>query len=218
MIRKKKGVYIMQNVVAVIFKTESEGFQAMSELRQKPLTDQTAIMQMMLVKRENNTFTVCDSFDSGVNTADDTLVGGIVGGLVGILGGPIGVLLLGSYGALVGSAFDTEDMIAESAMIEKVAQKMIEGEVALIILADEDEESSLDARLQKFGVEVARFDAAVIAEEVDEAYRVEKEMNRLARKELRDSKKAEFQGKVEARRAKMKEDFAKVKEVLNTEL
>lgn len=208
----------MQNVVAVIFKTESEGFQAMSELRQKPLTDQTAIMQMMLVKRENNTFTVCDSFDSGVNTADDTLVGGIVGGLVGILGGPIGVLLLGSYGALVGSAFDTEDMIAESAMIEKVAEKMIEGEVALIILADEDEESSLDARLQKFGVEVARFDAAVIAEEVDEAYRVEKEMNRLARKELRDSKKAEFQGKVEARRAKIKEDFVKVKEVLNTEL
>lgn len=218
MIRKKKGVYIMQNVVAVIFKTESEGFQAMSELRQKPLTDQTAIMQMMLVKRENNAFTVCDSFDSGVNTADDTLVGGIVGGLVGILGGPIGVLLLGSYGALVGSAFDTEDMVAESAMIEKVAEKMIEGEVALVMLVDEDEESSLDARLQKFNVEVARFDAAVVAEEVDEAYRVEKEMNRLARKELRDSKKAEFQGKVEARRAKIKEDFAKVKEVLNTEL
>lgn len=208
----------MQNVVAVIFKTESEGFQAMSELRQKPLTDQTAIMQMMLVKRENNAFTVCDSFDSGVNTADDTLVGGIVGGLVGILGGPIGVLLLGSYGALVGSAFDTEDMVAESAMIEKVAEKMIEGEVALVMLVDEDEESSLDARLQKFNVEVARFDAAVVAEEVDEAYRVEKEMNRLARKELRDSKKAEFQGKVEARRAKIKEDFAKVKEVLNTEL
>lgn len=208
----------MQNVVAVIFKTESEGFQAMSELRQKPLTEQTAIMQMMLVKRENNAFTVCDSFDSGVNTTDDTLVGGIVGGLVGILGGPIGVLLLGSYGALVGSAFDTEDMVAESAMIEKVAEKMIEGEVALVMLVDEDEESSLDARLQKFNVEVARFDAAVVAEEVDEAYRVEKEMNRLARKELRDSKKAEFQGKVEARRAKIKEDFAKVKEVLNTEL
>lgn len=208
----------MQNVVAAIFKTESEGFQAMAELRQNSITTQTTIMQMMLVKRENNAFTVCDSFDSGVNTSDDMLVGGIVGSLIGILGGPIGVLLLGSYGALLGSAFDAEDLVAEASLIEKVAEKMVDGEVALVLLADETEEAALDARLQKFEVEIARFDAAVVAEEVEEAIRIEREMDRLARKELRDTKKAEFQGKVEARRAKMKVDFEKVKEVLNTEI
>lgn len=208
----------MQNIVAVIFKNESEGFQAMSELRQKPITEQTAIMQMMLVKRENNVFNVCESFDSGVNTSDDMLAGGIIGSLMGILGGPIGVLLLGSYGALLGSVFDTEDALEESAMIERVAEKMVEGEVALVMLANETDEAALDAKLQKFDVEIARFDAAVVAEEVDEAIRVEEEMDRLARKELRAAKKAEFQGKVEARRAKIRADFEKLQDAMDTDL
>lgn len=208
----------MQNVVAVIFKNESEGFQAMSELRQKPVTEQTAIMQLMLVKRENNAFNVCESFDSGLTTSDDMLAGGIIGSLMGILGGPIGVLLLGSYGALIGSVFDAEDAIDESAMIEKVAEKMVEGEVALVMLANETDEAALNARLQKFDVEVVRFDAAVVAAEVEEAIRVEREMDRLARKELRDTKKAEFQGKVEARRAKIKADFEKLQDSLDTDL
>lgn len=208
----------MQNVVAVIFKNESEGFQAMSELRQKPVTEQTAIMQLMLVKRENNAFNVCESFDSGLTTSDDMLAGGIIGSLMGILGGPIGVLLLGSYGALLGIVFDAEDAIDESAMIEKVAEKMVEGEVALVMLANETDEAALNARLQKFDVEVVRFDAAVVAAEVEEAIRVEREMDRLARKELRDTKKAEFQGKVEARRAKIKADFEKLQDSLDTDL
>lgn len=207
----------MQNVIAVICKIESEGYQIMSELSQNPVTDQTAIMQMMLVKRENNAFNVCDSFDSGVTTLDDTMVGGIIGSLVGILGGPIGVLFMGSYGALLGSTFDAEDALMETALIEKVAEKMIEGEVALVMLAEEEDEADLDARLQKFDVEIARFDAAVVAEEVEEAIRVEKEMNRLARKELRETKKADFQGKVEARREKIRADFARVKDSLKSD-
>lgn len=205
----------MQNVVAVIFKTESEGYQAMSELRQYPITEQTAIMQMMLVKRENNAFNVCESYDS--NLGDGMMVGGVVGSLVGILGGPIGVLLLGSYGALLGSAIDAGDAIADSALIETVAEKMVEGEVALVMLADEESEIALDAKLQKYDVEIARFDAAVVAEEVEEAIQVEKEMNRLALKELRDTKTAEFQEKVETRRAKIKADFARIKEDLEAE-
>lgn len=207
----------MQNVVAAVFKTESEGFQAMSELSQKPVTEETAIMQMMLVKRENNTFNVCESFESGIYTMDDTIAGGIIGGLVGVLGGPVGVILLGSYGALVGSAFDVEDSVLESALIEKVAEKMVEGEVALIMLTDEDDESALDARLDKFDVTIARFDAAVIAEEVVEAVQLQKEMNRLARQELRDNKKAEFQKKVEDHREKIKAEFDRIKNDIKDE-
>lgn len=208
----------MQNVVAVLFKKESEGYQGMVELRQTPVTDQTAIMQMMLVKRENNAFNVCDRFDSGVDTTDDMLAGGIVGGLIGILGGPLGVILLGSYGALLGNVLDAEDSLADAALIEKVAQKMVEGEVALVMLADETNEAALDARLQKFDVEIARFDAAVVGAEVEEAILIEKEMKRLAIKELRAEKKAEFQGKVSARRAKIDADFEKLQEALDTGL
>lgn len=205
----------MQNIIAAIFKTESEGYQALSELSQNTLSEKAAIMQIYLVKRENNAFTICDSFDSGIDTTDDMLAGGIIGGLIGILGGPIGVLLLGSYGALVGGALDVDDAVVDETLIEKVAEKMAEGEVALIALADEEDESEIDSRLRKFDVEIARFDAAVVAEEVEEAARVEREMNRLARMELRKEKKEEFKGKVEARREKIKADFEKAKKAMS---
>ena len=40
----------MQNIIAAIFENESEGFQAITQLHQNPVTDQASIMQMVLVK------------------------------------------------------------------------------------------------------------------------------------------------------------------------
>ena len=56
-----------------------------------------------------------------------------------------------------------------------------------------------------------RFDAAVVAQEVDEAAKVEKEMARQARVELRKSKKDEFKQGVEEKRNKISADFAALK-------
>ena len=197
----------MHNIIAVIFKNESEGFQAFSELSKLPVTDQAALLQLVLVKRENNAFNVCESYDPGIHTSDDMLAGGVIGSLIGILGGPLGVLLLGSYGALVGGTLDLVDAESDEMLIEKVAEKMVDGEVALIMLAEETDESVVNNQLGKFDVEIARFDAAVVAQEVEEAARVEEEMSRLARQELRKAKKAEFKDKVEARRSKLDANF-----------
>ena len=201
----------MQNIIAAIFENESEGFQAMTQLRQKPVTDQAAILQMALIKCKDQDFEVLDRFESGLDTADDMLIGGLVGSLVGILGGPIGVLLMGSYGMLAGSLFDMDDAITDEAMVETVAGKLLDGEVALIALADENDEAYLDGQLGKFKTQVMRFDAAVVAQEVDEAAKVEKEMARQARVELRKSKKDEFKQGVEEKRNKISADFAALK-------
>lgn len=201
----------MQNIIAAVFKNESEGYQAMTQLRQLPANETAAILQMVLVKREGEGIRVCDRFDSGINTSDDMLVGGLVGSLVGILGGPIGVLLMGSYGMLAGSMLDAADAVSGEALIETVAGKLIEGEVALIALADEADESFIDAQLSGFQAEIARFDAAVIADEVDEAVALEKEMARQARQELRKTKKEDRKAKVEEKRAKLSADFAAFK-------
>ena len=93
----------MYNIIAAIFDVESEGYQAMSTLSKTPIIEETSILQMALVKRENGSLKVCDSYDSGIHTTDDMLLGGLLGGLFGVLGGPVGVLLLGSYGTLAGS-------------------------------------------------------------------------------------------------------------------
>ncbi len=212
---KAEGILIMENLVAVLFEKESEGYQAMTQLRQLPDSDQALILQMVLVKRQGNNMNVCDRYDSGVNTTDDTMVGGLVGSLVGVLGGPVGVLLMGSYGMLAGSLFDEEDALSGEAMIETVAGKMVDGEVALIALVDEENESFLDGQLSGFKAQIIRFDAAAVAEEIEEAQRAEKELARQAKAEVRKAKKEERKKNIEEKRAKIKADFEAFKEKFN---
>jgi uncharacterized membrane protein len=202
----------MYNIIAAIFDVESEGYQAMTTLSKTPIIEETSILQMALVKRENGAIKVCDSYDSGIHTTDDMLLGGLLGGLIGILGGPIGVLLMGSYGTLAGSLVDTGDALDSATVMERVAEKLVDGEVALVMLAEEINEDEIDSKLKGYKVTIARFDAAVVAEEVEQAAEAQKEMERQARKELRAAKKEERKDKREAKKAKISADFAAFKE------
>ena len=199
----------MQNIVAAIFKKESEGYQAITELRQLPVTDKSVIMQMALVKRTEQGLVLCDGYDAGVLTNSGAVMGGLMGSLLGILGGPLGVLMLGSWGALTGSMAGTADELGMATLIEKVAGKMVEGEISLIALADEKEEADLDARLGKFDATIVRFDAAVIADEVEEAALLQIEDDRKALEDLHKTMKADRKAKVEARRAELEANFEK---------
>ena len=198
----------MYNIVAAIFEVESEGYQALTTIAKTPIIDGgTTILQMALVKRENGGLRILDSFDSGLHTTNDTLTGGLIGSMVGILGGPIGVLLMGSYGALAGSMIDSSDAIGTASIMEKVAEKLQDSETALIALVDEEQEYVLDDRLGNFRTTIARFDAAVVAQEVDEAQKMQKEMERQARQELRATKKEDRKEKLETKKAELKEQF-----------
>ena len=202
----------MYNIIAAIFDVESEGYQAMTTLSKTPIIEETSILQMALVKRENGAIKVCDSYDSGIHTTDDMLLGGLLGGLLGILGGPMGVLLMGSYGTLAGSLVDTGDALDSATVMERVAEKLADGEVALVMLVEEINEDEIDSKLKGYKVTIARFDAAVVAEEVEQAEEAQKEMERQARKELRAAKKEERKDKREAKKAKISADFAAFKE------
>ena len=201
----------MYNIIAAIFDVESEGYQAMTQLSRTPIIEETSILQMVLVKRENGTLKVCDSYDSGTHTTDDTLLGGLLGGLVGVLGGPVDMLLMGSYGALVGSLVDTGDALDTQTLMERVADKLQDGDVALIMLAEEFNEEEVDNALKGFKVTIARFDAAAIANEVEMIEDSQKEKERLDRKELREAKKEERKDKLEAKKAEIGADFAAFK-------
>ena len=201
----------MYNIVAAIFEVESEGYQALTTLAKAPIINETTILQMALVKRENGFLKICDSFDSGIHSTNDTVIGGLVGSVIGMLGGPIGMLLMGSYGALAGSMVDAGDTLGSASLIEKVAEKLQDGEMAMIALVDETEESELDNALAGYKVTIARFDAVVIAEEVEEAQKIQKEMARQTRRQLREARKQERKERREARREKIKSDFAAFK-------
>ena len=201
----------MENIICVNFKVESEAYQAMTQLKKVAVGEKYIVSQAALIKKEAGKLNAVDGFDTGAKTADETLAGGLVGSLVGILGGPLGILLGGSMGVLVGSTADMYDAAAGTSMIEEVAGRMEDGEVAIIALAQEESDEALDAAFDGFETVIIRRDAAVVAEDVRRAAELQKELEREARQKLREDKKNERKEKVEEQKAKLKAEFEALK-------
>ena len=159
----------MLNIVGAMFADENEARQAMDALIQTSRINGTTIYQISLVKRKDGELKLCDNFTSPYLTDDDTLKGGVIGGLVGLLSGPIGVLVGETAGMLIGDAVDTKNIHDSQDLIERVAQRLEEGDMALIMSVEEADEGILDHMLVKYNTYVVRFDAEYIAKEVEEA-------------------------------------------------
>ncbi len=200
---------IEKNVIVAVFKVESEGYQALSELRQAAGGENYIVSAAALVKKENDVCKYLDGFDTGVNTANDTLIGGLIGMIVGILGGPIGVLLGGSYGALIGMTVDAEDAMFGVSMLDQIEDKLDDGMVALVALTGEESDEALDAKLSSYDCVIARFDAEAVAEEVDKAYEKQAEMARQARMELHKERKEKAREDLEENADILRTNFTK---------
>lgn len=202
----------MKKVISAVFKVESEGYQALSELRNAPTNDGFEVSEAFLIKKGQNDLKVLDSFDTGAESLDDMAIGGLLGTFVGIMGGPIGMLLGGSYGMLVGSVMDEADILDNTSIIERVSTQIMEGEVAVITLVNETEEGSVEKKLSAFtDVDVIAEDAEEIAEEINYAEKVEREMAKEARKKLFEEKKAAHKLALEEGHAKIKEKIQNLK-------
>ena len=203
------------NVVVAVFNVESEGYQALTELKNAVSGDKFFVSAAALVKKDEDSCQYLDGFDTGLYTADDAIAGGLLGMMLGVIGGPLGLLIGGSYGALVGMVIDDEDAVLGVSMLDQIADKLDDGMVALVALADEAAEEELDAKLSGFDVVIARFDADKVADEVDRAYEKQAEMARLARMELRketkDQARADIQESVKQGQENFRYDMAVTK-------
>ncbi len=202
----------MEKIISVIFKVESEGYQAMTELRRVPVNDTFVVTQAALVKKTNSGIITLDAFDTGIETRNDTEAGGLLGMFIGVLGGPLGMLLGSGLGMLTGSAIDSEDAAHSASLIEMVTEQLVDGEVALIALEQEAVDGAAQRMLSKFDVSIIEEDAAEVEEEIEEAVKAQKEMEREARAKLREARKADRKQKIEENRAKLQADFNAFKE------
>lgn len=206
---------MMESVVSIVFAVESEAFQALSELRKTPVHTGYAVSQAALVKKTEGKIVLEDGFDTGMETTDDTRVGGLIGALFGILGGPLGMLMAGSVGALTGSIVDADDAAHNISLMEKVSEQFVNGETVIVALAQETDPGALEASLSKFQTTIVREDAAEVSAEVLKAQQIQKEMEREARKRLREEKKETHKKEIEDRREKIKADFETLKNKLS---
>lgn len=199
----------MENVVTTIFEVESEAFQALSELRLAPVGEGYVVAEAALLKREGDNIVLLDGFDTGAYTANDTADGMLIGSIVGILGGPLGVLLGAGTGALAGSIVDTDDAMEELSMVTATANKLYDGEVAVIALVQEDE-PAFDAAFDKFETTIIRHDAVAVMDEVDRACDYADELERQAAEQMRAERKAARKDRRDERANAMRAHFDEV--------
>ena len=199
------------SVVIVNFEVESEAYQALSELKREAVTEDYVVSQACVVKKEEGGLKLQDGFDTGVETRNDALRGGLLGALVGIIGGPLGVLLGYAGGSLVGLAVDGSDTAKNVSLIGQVADSMEEGKTSLIALVSEKDQLSFDVNFTKFDAHITRLDAAEVAAEVEKAQAVQKQLQKEARAQLREDKKDSFRAKVEQHRARLEAEFEEFK-------
>ena len=197
-----------ENLVLVNYKVESEAYQALSELKRDTANANYTISQAVIVKRENGQLNTMDGFINGKDANDDTVTGSLIGGLVGILGGPIGILLGGSVGMLIGGAVDASGLVKDASLLEKAGDSIAEGETAIILLAQEEYETALTAKLNDFDVTITRFDAAEVAAEVEHAREVERQMAKETREKLREEKTEAFKETVAKKSEELKKWFS----------
>lgn len=208
------------SILSVKFPVESTAYQAFSELKKAPVSDDYVLSQAVIVKREGGIIQIKDSADFGTETSDDTRTGGLIGSLIGVLGGPIGMLFYGSIGALVGSTIDSVDAADNASILERVAQNIGEGETSLLIMIYEDKEDIVATKFLMNNAYIDYYDAAEVEAEIEEAAEIQKQMKKEARKKLRQEKsdeqkakiakrREEFKAKVEARKEKYKKQSDK---------
>lgn len=89
------------------------------------------------MKKENGVITPVDAFDPLQKVGDDTITGTLIGSVLGILGGPLGMLFGAGIGAWVGSTGSTDQALAQATLVETVAAKLNDGDVAIIALVQE---------------------------------------------------------------------------------
>ena len=140
----------MEHIVAALFDVPSEAYQAFTELKGFPQNDETRIAQAVLLKKENGVISVADAFDPLRQVGSDMLTGTLVGSVLGILGGPLGMLFGAGVGAWVGSMGSSEEAMAQATLLETVATRLKNGDVAIIALAQERSETPLDQFFGRF--------------------------------------------------------------------
>ncbi|HHX68101.1 MAG: hypothetical protein WAO56_11120 [Miniphocaeibacter sp.] len=202
-----------QNVDLINFKNSEDAHEVFDKLSNNPIKDNYTINQMVIVSKSNDKIIVEDIYDSGLDTRDDMIKGGLIGGLVGILSGPVGILLFSGLGVLIGNRMDIADATKNMSLIEKVGILVNEDEEAIILLIEE-EIDGIDKELEEYEHVLTRFKASEVQYEVEEAKELEKHLERETRYKIREQKTGERKAKVKKYREKISEEFDELKEKL----
>ena len=194
------------NVLVITFgddpENDANAYQALTDLEQLDSQGQIEIAGAVVVARHPD-----GRIDIKSDVENDpfagTATGGAIGVLLGIIGGPLGMLLGGTYGLLAGSLFDLDDAVTTESVLGEISQQVQPMRTAVLAQVDEPGPEVIDAAMARLGGQVMRRPVSEIEQEIAVAQDAQLKAEREARAELN-----------KARVEKTKEDaHAKVEEL-----
>jgi uncharacterized membrane protein len=199
-----------ENVVVVSFgddpKNDKNAYQALTDLKELDSQGQLKIAGAAVVERDVDGRVDIKS-EVGDTPYAGTATGGTIGLLVGIIGGPLGMLLGGSYGLLAGSLFDIDEVSTTESVLGDISKQVQPNRTAVLAQVTEQSPEVIDTAMAKLGGEVLRRPVVDVEEEIAAAEDAERNAKREARKELQKARvektKENTHAKVEELKAKL---------------
>jgi uncharacterized membrane protein len=153
------------NVIVVQFDEPSKAYQALSELNRLGSEGKVDVKSAVLLERsKDGTVQTPEGAD---NAAGYYLAsGGLIGLLVGALGGPVGMLLGGSIGAMAGSIGELDRADDQDVALQTIGERIQPGSPALVAEVTEPAEEVIDGAMATLGGKVTRRPASDVYAEV----------------------------------------------------
>jgi uncharacterized membrane protein len=195
------------NVLVVTFGADPENdknaYQALTDLEELDSQGQIKIAGAAVVTRELD-----GRVDVKSQVGDDpytgTAAGGVIGLLIGIIGGPLGVLLGGATGLMVGSLFDLDDVETTESVLSDVSKQVHPTRTAVLAQVDEQSPEVIDTAMKRLGGDVFRRPIVDVEEEIAAAEEAQRKAKHEARKELREARAAQHKEDAHAKVEEMK--------------
>ena len=179
--------YSPDDVLVVTFgedaKNDENAYQALTDLKQLDSQGQIKIVGAAVVARDSDGRVEIKS-EVGDVPYEGTASGGVIGLLVGIIGGPLGVLLGGATGVVVGSLFDIDDAETTESVLSEISKQVRPNRTAVLAQVTEQSNEVIDTAMARVGGEVMRRPAVEVEEEIAAAQEAQRKAKREARKEL----------------------------------
>jgi uncharacterized membrane protein len=195
-----------RNVISVSFDPDNNAYAALTALKELDAQGQLRLESAAVIARTDDGQIVVKDNVGSVDYAG-AASGGILGLLIGILGGPLGVLIGGTYGLMVGSLLDLDEAERSDSALSQMSASARPGRTALLAEVDEQSPEVVDAAMEPLGGSVLRRSADDVEAEIATAEKAQDEAKREATKELmrsrREHTKEQAHAKVEELTAKL---------------
>jgi uncharacterized membrane protein len=192
------------NVIAVSFEDDGNAYKALTSLKELESQQRVLVAEAVVVVRdEDGQLVEKERVES--TSLPGTAGGGLIGLLIGVLGGPVGVLVGGTYGLFVGSLFDLSEMETADSALAEISSSARLGHTALLAVVGEQSPEVVDTAMSELDGTVVRRPVADVEAEIAAAESAERKAKQEARKQLMRERQQHDKAAVQAKLQELKD-------------